>query len=182
MTDKNDIFSKAAKKAFVKRLLYDLFLWIVGVLGWIAVSYFVVYVLEDPLIMKGYLITTIGISGIAALLIVVVRARRYRRFLQRLSEFSEEEYKALCEDAEDHYGAYYTSCGYMIIPQLFYIDSADSIKNTQTVFHRTNGMYDGAVVKMYTVNGKKLEIVIGAKHLKEIAKDSGYDSGLKWHR
>ena len=182
MAGTNDIFAKAAKKAFVRKLLYDLFLWLVGVGGWLAVSYFVVYVLEDPLIMKGYLIATIGISGIAALLIVVFRSRKFRRFNERLAGFPADEYKAMCENAEEIYGAYYESCGYIIIPQLFYIDKSENIRSKHTVFHRTNGMYDGAVIKMVNADNKTLEITVGIKHLKQIARDNGYDSGIKWRR
>ena len=138
----NDIFSAAAKKAFVRKLGYQLFLAVVGLLGWLACTSFMVMVMDDADISKIYAVITAVPFIIAVTVIVIKQRNAYGKCLSFINDIPAVERQMMSANAVMRYETYIKSGDYWFIPDNYRFIKAADIASVKPLLHYTRGLFD----------------------------------------
>ena len=132
MTD--NIFFTEAEKAFRRNLGHCIFLDVIGFLGWLACSYFLVAFMKDDDITRIYWILTITGEVLIMTPIILVQILKYRKCLKELREIPEQEMEMLASQAEYRYETYVLSGEYIFFPLAYRLLRLSDINEIKPVY------------------------------------------------
>ncbi|MBQ4362564.1 MAG: hypothetical protein II782_00990 [Oscillospiraceae bacterium] len=175
--DNNSLFYREADKAFKRKLGYTMLMNVVGLLGWFAVTGFMVFIFDDSDVTRTYLIVTLVLECLVMIPVLLSQKIKFDKFIKFLSDIPADEYIRRCETAENMYDSYFVTDGYWFVPQLFRFIKLDERTDIKASYHYRWFMLEKISMDIITSQGERIKFDI--RDTKAYREDHG-DTGPKF--